>query len=188
MQVPLNIAFQHYEPSEAVRAELDKQARRLEKFSGRITSGHVVVAGPQMRRQHGDLFKVDIRLAMPGHNDVIVSKAHGDVPEHEHALVAIRDAFDAAIRQVEDVSRDLRGAVKQHEPEAHGRVARFLAGEDCGFIETPDGRQIYFHRNAVLDGGFDRMTIGDEVRFVEERGEKGAQASTVRLIGKHHIA
>lgn len=188
MQVPLNIAFQHYDPSEAVRAELDRQAQRLEKFSGRITSGHVVVAGPQMRRQQGDLFKVDIRLAMPGHKDVIVSRAHGDVPEHEYAVVAIRDAFDAAIRQVEDVARDLRGAVKQHETESHGRVARFLAGEDCGFIETPDGREIYFHRNAVLDGAFDHMSVGAEVRFVEEPGEKGAQASTVRLIGKHHVA
>ena len=66
-------------------------------------------------------------------------------------------------------------------------MARFLAGEDCGFIETPDGREIYFHRNSVLDGDFDRLTVGSEVRFVEEPGEKGAQATTVRMIGKHHL-
>ena len=65
--------------------------------------------------------------------------------------------------------------------ESHGRVARFLAGEDSGFIETADGREIYFHRNAVLNGGFARLSVGSEVRFVEEEGEKGAQASTVRL-------
>ena len=58
----------------------------------------------------------------------------------------------------------------------------------CGFIEAADGGEIYFHRNAVLDGAFDRLVVGSEVVFVEEEGDKGAQASTVRLIGKHHPA
>jgi cold shock CspA family protein len=65
-------------------------------------------------------------------------------------------------------------------------VKKFLAGEDCGFIETAEGREIYFHRNAVLGGAFDRLIVGSEVRFVEEKGVKGAQASTVHLIGKRH--
>ena len=60
-------------------------------------------------------------------------------------------------------------------------------GEDCGFIETADGREVFFHRNSVLDDAFDRLTVGSEVRFVEEMGEKGPQASTVRVIGKHHL-
>ena len=136
----------------------------------------------------GGLFQIDIRIAMPEHKDVIVGKTHGDAPEHEHALVAIQDAFDAAVRQTEDAMRDLRGQVKEHAAEDHGRVTKFLAGEDCGFIETADGREIYFHRNAVLDGAFDRLSVGSEVRFLEEQGEKGAQASTVRLVGKHHLA
>ena len=50
---------------------------------------------------------------------------------------------------------------------------------------APDGREIYFHRNSVLDAGFDRVSVGAEVRFVEEEGVRGPQASTVRLVGKH---
>ena len=50
-----------------------------------------------------------------------------------------------------------------------------------GFLETPGGREIYFHKNSVLDGGFGRLKIGTAVRFAEEEGEKGPQASTVRL-------
>jgi cold shock CspA family protein len=188
MQEPIEIAFQHCEPSEEIRSEINRQAQRLERFSDRITSCRVVVSGPQTRHRHGDLFQVDIRIAMPGHKDVMVGKTHGDAPEHEHVLVAIHHAFDAAVRQIEDAARDLRGQVKIHAPpEDHGRVTKFLAGEDCGFIETADGREIYFHRNAVLDGAFDRLTVGAEVRFFEEQGDKGAQASTVRLIGKHHL-
>lgn len=188
MQAPIEITFQHCAPSEQIRSEIDRQVKRLEEFSPRITSCNIVISGPQTRHRQGVPFKVDLRIAMPGHKEVVVAKTHGDSPEREHALVAIRAAFDAAIRQIEDVTREVRGEVKEHVAEGHGRVTKFLAGEDCGFIETPDGREIYFHRNAVLDGAFDRLVVGSEVRFVEEEGEKGAQASTVRLIGKHHLA
>ncbi|MGO8737444.1 HPF/RaiA family ribosome-associated protein [Rhodoblastus sp.] len=186
MQTPPEIAFHHFEPSDAVRAEIARQVARLERFSAHITSCHVAVS-KAARHQQGDLFHVAVRVALPGHKDVVVDRQHGDEPEQEHALVAVRDAFDAAIRQIEDAMRDLRDEVKQHAEPAHGRVARFLAGEDCGFIETPDGREIYFHRNSVVEGDFDKLEIGSEVRFVEEIGDKGAQASTVRVIGKHHI-
>ena len=186
MQTPVEITFRHCTPSEEIRSEIDRQVKRLEEFSPRITSCKIVINGPQTRHRQGDLFQVDIRIAMPGNNDVVVDKSHGDAPEREHALVAIRDAFDAAVRQIEDVIREARGQVKEHVVEGHGRVTKFLAGEDCGFIEAADGHEIYFHRNAVLDGAFDRLVVGSEVRFVEEEGDKGAQASTVRLIGKHH--
>jgi len=132
-----------------VRAEVAAQARRLEKFSPRITSCRVVVTGPNGRRRTGDLFQVELRIAMPNHKDIIVDRQHGDAPEHEHALVAIRKFFDVAKRQIEDAERDLRGEVKAHVPESHGRVAKLIAGEDYGFIETPDGREIYFHRNSA---------------------------------------
>jgi cold shock CspA family protein len=186
MQTPLVIAFQNSEPSNAIRSEVERQAKRLEKVSDRITSCHVTVMAPPTRHRHGGLFKIDIRIAMPEHKDVIVSKTHGDAPEHEHVMVAIRDAFAAAQRQIEDRVREMRGQVKPHEAEDHGRVTKFIAGEDCGFIETADGREVYFHRNSVLDDAFDALRIGSEVRFVEEMGDKGAQASTVRVVSKHH--
>ncbi len=93
-------------------------------------------------------------------------------PEREHVLVAIRDAFDAASRQIEDIARDMRGQVKEHTAESHGRVAKLLAGNECGFIETADGGEIYFHRNAVLDGAYRRLRVGSEVRFVEEEAQR----------------
>jgi cold shock CspA family protein len=46
-------------------------------------------------------------------------------------------------------------------------------------------RRIYFHRNSVIDGGFDRLAVGAHVAFTEEEGDKGPQASTVRRLGKH---
>jgi cold shock CspA family protein len=187
MQTPLDISFQNSEPSEEIRSEIERHAKHLEKFHDRITSCNVTVIAPKSRHQKGDLFKIDIRIAMPSHKDIIVTKTHGDAPEHEHVAVAIKDAFSAAQRQIEDAVRKMRGEIKPHEEEDHGRVAKFLAGEDYGFIETADGREVFFHRNSVLDDAFDRLMVGSEVRFVAEMGEKGPQASTVRIIGKHHL-
>jgi transcriptional regulator of acetoin/glycerol metabolism len=67
MQVPLDITFQNSEPAEAIRSEVEKQAKRLEKFHDRITSCHVTVIAPTMKRRHGDLFNIDICVAMPNH-------------------------------------------------------------------------------------------------------------------------
>jgi cold shock CspA family protein len=123
----------------------------------------------------------------PGGLKHVVDRRHNDASEREDVLVAIREAFDTASRQIEDIARDMRGQVKEHTAESHGRVAKLLAADECGFIETADGREICFHRNAVLDGAYRRLRGGSEVRFVEVEGAKGAQASTVRLIGKHRL-
>ena len=52
-----------------------------------------MVTGPESRRRRGGLFEVELRIAMPEHSDVIVDKLHGDAPQREHSLVAIREAF-----------------------------------------------------------------------------------------------
>ena len=187
MQVPTEIVFQNCEPSDSLRAEIERQVERLEKFSGRITSCRVVVRAPETRHRHGDAYRIQLRIALPSNKEVVVDRTHGDEPENEHALVAISKAFAAAQRQIEDAMREMRGDIKEHLTPDHGRVARFVVGEDYGFIETADGRELYFHRNAVLNNAFKSLAVGEEVRFVESEGEKGPQASSVRPIGKHHL-
>ena len=63
MQVPVEIAFRHCEPLGEIRSEVAKQVRRLEKFSPRITSCHVIVTGPETRHRRGGLFEVELRIA-----------------------------------------------------------------------------------------------------------------------------
>ncbi|HEV3112469.1 MAG TPA: cold shock domain-containing protein [Candidatus Binataceae bacterium] len=64
-------------------------------------------------------------------------------------------------------------------PQAH--VSKVF--DDCGFLETPDGREIYFHRNKVLNDGFVKLRVGTHVRFVEEEGNQGPQAGEHRHRG-----
>ena len=128
MQTPVEIAYRHTQPSDRVRAEIDAQTRRLEMFGPNITSCHVVVTGPEHGRRSGDVFEVRLRIALPNRKDVIVDR-RPDSPDHEHALVAIRQAFDAARRQVEDAEREMRGDVKAHAPGPRDRAAKMVAGE-----------------------------------------------------------
>jgi len=86
-----------------------------------------------------------------------------------------------ARRRLEDYARQRNQRVKFHESPPHGHITRLDYGKGYGFIETPDGREIYFHRNSVLEANFDRLEVGDPVRFHEETGEEGPQASTVHV-------
>ncbi|UCE90564.1 MAG: cold shock domain-containing protein [Pseudomonadota bacterium] len=106
---------------------------------------------------------------------------------HEDAYVAVRDAFDAAQRKLEAYVEQRRGQTKAHETPPHGRISELVPAQDYGRIRTSDERDIYFHRNSLVDADLDDLEIGAEVRFVEEQGDEGPQASTVHLVGKHHV-
>jgi len=186
MRLPLQISFRNMHHSEAVERAIVDRAERLQHFSDRIMGCRVVVE-TRHRHHQGNLYHVRIDLTMPGHEIVV-----GREPALHHACedvyVAVRDAFDAARRRLEDYARrhDHRGKV--HESPPHGHITRLDYGGGYGFLETPDGREIYFHRNSVLNAEFDRLEVGDPVRFHEEAGEKGPQASTVHVERKVRAA
>lgn len=185
MDMPFEIVFERIEPSDFVRARIENEVEKLEEFFGHIMSARVVVGAPARHSQKGGLFEVRIQLQLPAGKQVVVGGSRDRNHAHEDVYVAIRDAFAAARRQLQDHARKFRGKVKTHEPAPTGRVRRVFPHDDYGFIETVDGREIYFHRNAVLNDGFDRLEEGALVTFAEEMGEEGPQASTVHLAGKH---
>ncbi|UCF68650.1 MAG: HPF/RaiA family ribosome-associated protein [Acidobacteriota bacterium] len=175
MLLPLTVTKRDVEIPESVEVLIEERALKLERYFPRITGCRIVVEGPGNRHRTGGTYKVKIDLTVPGRELVI------NMQEHEELLVAIREAFEAARRQLEDYARLQRGSVKQHVPEPLGRVIRVIEDEGYGFIETEDGREVYFHRNAVLAPGFERITEGARVRFVEVAGDEGPQASTVEI-------
>jgi cold shock CspA family protein/ribosome-associated translation inhibitor RaiA len=182
MQAPLQITFRHMPPSPALEARIRQRAEELDQLSDRILSCRVVVECAHRRHQ------VRIDLALPN-REIVVGREAGTNHAHEDAHVAVRDAFDSARRLLEEHVRRRRGEAKMHAVPDHGRVTRLLPDRDCGFIATADGGEIYFHRNSVAGGAFDKLTVGAEVRFVTQHSESaaGLQASTVVPLGKHHL-
>ena len=188
MRVPLQISFRNVTPSETVDARIREKVAELEQFAPHIISCRVIVEALHRHHRKGRLYHVRVDVRVPG-ADIVVSREHQLAHEHEDIYVAIRDAFAATVRKLEDFIRRQRADTKLHEVPLHGRVARLYAYEGYGFIDTPEGIEVYFHRNAVIGGNFEELEIGDEVRFAmpAAEGDKGPQASVVQPIGKHHL-
>jgi len=185
MELPLQITFRDVPPSAAVEARIREEAAELEEFYNRIMSCRVVVESPHRHHHQGRLYGVRIDLSVPG-RELVIGREPAQHHAHEDLFVAIRDAFDAARRQLEDHARRERGDIKHHQPASEGHVVRLFPEPGYGFIETLEGREIYFHRNSIVDGDFDRLEVGTAVRFAEEAGEKGPQASTVHPRRRRH--
>lgn len=186
MKVPLRIHFHNLEPSDAIESNVRKHVERLERYCDEIISCRVTVEAPHKHHRHGNIYRVTIDVRTPG-DESIASRAPGQRHAHEDVYVAIRDAFDAVLRQLQDHQLQKRGQVKFHDTPPHGKITELYPADDYGTITDSVGRKIYFHRNSVLNADFDSLTIDSEVRFVEEAGEKGPQASSVYRVGKHHI-
>ena len=164
-----------------------REAERLERFHERMTSMRVVIGRPQRRRTKGDTYSVRIHIAVPGGGHIDISRDPAETGRHEDMHVTIRDAFDAAGRQLQDHVRKISGDVKLHEAPPHGVIASLAPERDHGFIATSDGREIYFHRNSVIGAELKDLQPGQEDRFSEASGDKGPQANSVRPIGEHHV-
>ncbi len=185
MQVPLKIVLRNIEPQykEDIEAEVRECAGKLEKFYPGIISCRVAIEMPHQHHREGNLYKATVTLTVP-QKQIVASREHALHQIHENYRIAIREAFDETSRQLEEYVFIISKDVKNHDLQPHGVVSK-LFPEGYGFIESFGGREIYFHRNSVLDG-FEKLKIGTEVRFEEEQGEKGPQASTVKILRKAH--
>jgi ribosomal subunit interface protein len=186
MQAPLEIVFHNCDRSPAVEAAVRERVAKLEQFAQNITSCRVTVEAPHKAHQQGNLYTVRVDLRYPG-GEAVANRSPSGHHAHEDVYVALRDAFKAARRQLQDAQRVRRGDVKPHDAPPHGRIASIDREQGSGYIATPDGREVYFHRNSLLNASFDKLEPGAEVRFSEEAGDKGPQASSVHVIGKHHV-
>jgi cold shock CspA family protein len=198
MLLPVQVTFRNIEDHTGLDDYVQKEAAKLERFYNGISSCRVVVERPQ-RAASSKLYHVRIDLGVP--NDELVVKhvpsLHGTLQdiqtqksrrEAKSVLVlknpkrAIHDAFQEMGRRLQDYARRQEGAVKAKQAMQEAVVKELLPEQGYGFLETEDGRAVYFHQASVLDGHFPQLRIGTKVKFAEEPGEKGPQASTIKVI------
>lgn len=184
VQIDPEIAVRNVELTEPLRQHIRAGIEELERVFDRLTSCRIMVEQRDQRHRTGNLYHVRIGLTMAG-SEIVVSRSPAEHRPNEDLRQALGEAFDRAKRALVELARKQRGDTKSHETPAHGRVARLFP--DYGFIAAADGHDVYFHRNSVVRGDFERLEEGAEVRFVLESGEEGPQASTVHVVGKHHI-
>ena len=151
----------------------------LDHYGDRIMSCRVVVDRPHEHHKEGNCYQVRIDVKVPG-GEMAVKRESGQHKAYKNFDIVMRDAFDEMRRQLEDRARRERDDTKAHECTPHARVMKVFRQSGYGFLQTPDGREIYFHKDSLLDANFEDLTVGTEVSFVEELRDKGPQASTVR--------
>jgi ribosomal subunit interface protein len=183
MPIPLDITFKDMDPSPAVEARVRERVDRLERFHPRINYCYAVIESPHRHQHKGKIYSVRVDVRVPG-GAVVVNRDPGMDHAHEDIMVAVRDAFDAMERRLEDHTRRQRGSVKTHEEPLAGRIIRLFPADGYGFVATPDGQEIYFHENSVVGARFADLAVGDTVRLVvaEDESADGPQATTVHPI------
>jgi len=112
--IPVQITFRHMETSPAVETRVRELADHLGVFSDRIQTCRVVVDSPHRHHHQGKVFAVKVQLVLPG-EDVVVDMERPQRDGHEDVYVVLRDAFDAAKRQLQQRMASLRGDEKRHE-------------------------------------------------------------------------
>jgi cold shock CspA family protein/ribosome-associated translation inhibitor RaiA len=197
MNLTPQITFRNMKSQPRLEEAVGKEVARLERFFDRMTSCRVMIQGP--KRQERNLYHVRIDIGVPNERLVVDHhpSLHGTLQDlqtprkskqtdlersHRDAVRTIHDAFGEMRRRLQDYVRRMRGLTKQHGPSILAKVTKLFPETGYGFLETPDGKEIYFHHNSVLDGRFEHLRIGSDVHFVEEPGEHGPQASTVKLV------
>lgn len=184
MAVPVQVTFRDFPSSDAVNAHVARRAAKLETFTTRISRCHVVVEAPHRHRTHGPRFHVRIDIRVPG-RELVISKTPRGAKEDLHT--ALDDAFADAERVLRTYASMLQPDGHVHEGPETGVVSKLFFDRGYGFLETVDGREIYFHENSVRGARFAELTQGTRVKFAEEDGDKGPQASTVH-VGSRHLS
>jgi cold shock CspA family protein/ribosome-associated translation inhibitor RaiA len=202
MIIPVQVTFRNMPHSDPIEAMVRDEVAQLDRYYNHIMGCRIMIEVPHRHRRYGKHFHVRIYVTVPDGEIVVkreptlhshqqdlqdeeLSKQSELEQAHKYLQVAVREAFATMTRRLEDYARRQRLDIKTHEGEPHARVNRLYPEEGYGYIETLDGREVYFHKNSVLGNEFQHMAVGTEVTFVEERGERGPQASSVRLAGGH---
>lgn len=190
MQIPLSISFHNCHNSDSIEQQVRNHVARLESLYRRLTACRVRVDQRADNAAHTIPPVVRIELSMPGRKDIVVAHEPDRLQrkfQHPDIRNAINEAFRIAERCLAEHKEQLAdyAAPARHESaqEFLGQVAEVTPGEDFGFLLTKEGGVLYFHRNSLLSGDFDRLRRGQNVTYVEEVGDTGPIATKVRVKG-----
>ncbi|TVR67350.1 MAG: HPF/RaiA family ribosome-associated protein [Gemmatimonadales bacterium] len=181
MQVEPEIAFRDVPATEEYKNLILEGIDKLENVYPHLISCRTVVTDTTPDRRTGNVHRVRVEVAIPG-STIVVDPTDSAPGESRNVAQAISHAFDLARRRLQKAKELQAGDVKTRGLPPHGRVTRLLTddfGVRYGFLHSREGRQVYFHEEALVGLDYDDLEVGDEVRFAAAEGDEGLQASTV---------
>jgi len=109
MSNEFQIVFHNIDQSAALIENVNKRIQKLQRFTSDIIGGRVVLDCPHNNHHKGKVFSVAVEIHTAS-REVIVKQAQHDKPAHEDIYVAVRDAFNAAERQLKGIDKKHRKA------------------------------------------------------------------------------
>jgi cold shock CspA family protein len=185
LEQPLEITFRDVERTSGLEKLIHREAAKLDKVHSNLIRFRIAVEKPHEFQRSGNPYRIRLEILAPKSPEIVVTRNPGAEEMHEPLEVVLKDAFKTARRLLKKLVAKQRGEVKIHpQQELTAVVEKLFPEEGYGFLRTVDGQEIYFHRNSVLQEDFDRLEIGTGVNFFKEMGQKGPQASSVRIVDK----
>lgn len=155
MQVPLEVTYRDVPKTDAVEALVQEKIARLERVCDHISSCHIAIEKAHDRPSSGSPYRVRIDLRVPPGHELVADQNPGEGTQYEPLEAVIRDAFEAAERQLKELNERQHDQVKTHPTQSvTGIVTQIFPEGDYGFLKTLEGQEVYFHRNR-----FSRMTL-----------------------------
>jgi cold shock CspA family protein len=176
------IVFRNMRHSKDIEADVLKRLAKLEKIFSKIVSCRIVIELPNKKEKTDDIPNVLVELLVPG-KTLVVRRDHHARERHQkpNVTTALHDAFEAAALKLKDYKERLQRDVKDHPAPLRARVSNLRRDREFGFLTTSEGKELYFHKNSVMNGDFDTLKDGDVVGYVEDTGDTGPTASKVWL-------
>jgi len=185
MEVPPEITFRGLNKTAEIEAHILDKAAKLDELHPGIISCRVAVEKAQEHQRSGAPYRVRVVVRIPPGKELVGRHEVGEGEIRERQQTAVTEAFEAVRRQLIKIKDKQQGKVKvAPDQELIGFIVRLFRDEGYGFIRTAEGREMYFHQNAVLHDDFQRLEIGTGVRYFPSEGEEGPQASTVQIVDK----
>ncbi|MGI9536932.1 MAG: cold shock domain-containing protein [Desulfocapsaceae bacterium] len=154
----------------------DEKEKLLKHYAGFVLHLRVTIEATTHHKEGG--YEVKVVASVP--NDTVVVTRKGEI-----VRPLLIEAFDVLSLQLKEILRKKRKSKKQAEAAAVsdsvGVINKVSPHESYGFITTFDDREIYFHENALKNIEIDDLVEGDSVIYGESLGDKGPQASWVRV-------
>jgi len=178
--LPTQITIRGLPASPSLESHIRNKCQKLTHVCKRINSCRVVIEVNHKGKIQGKLYNVRIDVTVPGKELVVTKKFDFDV------YIAIRDAFLAISRQLEEHGRKRNGLVKTHTHVQHGTIKRILQEDGYGFIRGNDGNEYYFSITNVSYPSFEKLSLGDAVEFIPLTQSDGWSAHHVIRERQNH--
>ncbi len=173
----LQVEGRNLEVRKSWQEKIETEKGRLERHHPALVHHlRITIADTKHHKEGG--YELQLVASVP--NDTVVVKRKG-----EKIRAMLGDAFDTLGLQLKELQRKRRQTSKasaegDQASNNEGVIKKVVPYEAYGFIATSDGRDVYFHENALKDMKIDQITEGDMVKFGEAEGDRGPCAAWVR--------